>query len=583
MTYHCGVVPSAPWTPPAALAGSPLLLAAAGALPVVALLWALAVRRLPGHVAGPAGLLASLVVAVAAFGMPAPLALLSAVHGALVGVFPVGWIVLTAVLVLDLVTRSGQAETVRLSVAGLTQDRRLQAILVAFSFGAFLEGAAGFGTPVAISAAMLGALGFPPLLAAGVGLVANTVPVAFAAAGLPITVAAQVSGLDELVLSRAVGRQLPLLSLLVPAVLVVLVAGRRGLSGAWPAVLASGGAFALVQLWASHALGPGPTAVLPALASLAALLAVVRLGKGAEPWRFASDPPPLRPEPLSRRRLLHGWAPFGVLVLLVAAWGTPAARALLDRATPRVGVPGLDRAVADAAGNPVAAVYAPGILSSAGTALLLSALLAALSSRTSPREALATAAGTLRKLAPALGAIASLLAFAHVMNASGMAVAVGRLLSSAGPLFPAVSPALGWLGVVVTGSDTSANAVFGKLQAATAEAVGTNPVLAVAANASGGVTGKMLSPSSIAVACAAAGLRGREAALFRFAFVPSLAFLGLVAAISLAQATVLAGTVPQAAAGAAGAAPPPALPGALLLAAALLLALALALAAQRRA
>ena len=576
-------MPGAAWTPPIELAGSPLLLAFAGAAPIAVLLWALAVRRLPGHVAGPLGLAASVAVALLCFGMPARLAFLAALHGALAGIFPVGWIVVTAVLVLDLTTRSGQMETIRGSIVGLTGDRRLQAILVAFSFGAFLEGAAGFGTPVAISAAMLVGLGFPPVLAAGICLVANTVPVAFAAAGLPITVAAQVTGLDELSLSRAVGRQLPLLSLLVPPVLVVLVAGRRGLRGAWAPTLAAGAAFALVQLWASHALGPGPTAVLPALASLVALLAVLGLRKGGEPWRFRGDPPPLAREPLPARRLLHGWAPFGGLVGLGATWGTPVVRALLDRATPRLPIPGLHGAIADASGHPAAAVFAPGLLSSAGTAVLLAALLAVLSAGTPIREAAATAAGTLRKLAPALGAIAALLSFAHVMNASGMVLSVGRLLAGSGALFPLLSPALGWLGVIVTGSDTSSNAVFGRLQSSTAEAVGTSPILAVAANASGGVTGKMLSPSSIAVACAAAGLPGREASLFRFALVPSLAFLALVATITAAQATFLAGTVPSDASRTADFGTPSPLPGALVLAGAIGLSLALSIVARRNA
>lgn len=576
-------MPGAAWTPPIALAGSPLLLAVAGAAPVAFLVWALAVRRLPGHVAGPLGLAASVAVALLCFGMPARLAFLAAFHGALVGIFPVGWIVVTAVLVVDLTTRSGQMETIRGSIAGLTGDRRLQAILVAFSFGAFLEGAAGFGTPVAISAAMLVGLGFPPVRAAGICLVANTVPVAFAAAGLPITVAAQVTGLDELTLSRAVGRQLPLLSLLVPSVLVVLVAGRRGLRGAWAPALASGAAFALVQLWSSHVLGPGPTAVLPALASLAALLVVLGLRRGREPWRFAGDPPPVAREPLPGRRVLRGWAPFGVLVVLVAAWGTPGVRALLDLATPQLTIPGLHGAIADASGRPAEAVFAPGLLSSAGTALLLAGLLAALSAGTPLREAAATAAGTLGKLAPALAAIVALLSFAYVMNASGMVLSVGRLLAGSGALFPLLSPALGWLGVIVTGSDTSSNAVFGRLQSSTAEAVGTSPVLAVAANASGGVTGKMLSPSSIAVACAAAGLPGREASLFRFALAPSLAFLGLVAAITAAQATFLSGTVPAAASRATAGGGVSPLPGALVLAGAIGLSLALSIAAKRKA
>lgn len=574
-------MPGAPWTPPTSLGGSPLLLAAAGALPIAVLLWALAVRRLPGHLAAPLGLGAGLAVAAALFRMPLPLALLAALHGALVGLFPVGWIVVTAVLVLDLTTRSGQVATVRRSISSLTADRRLQAILVAFSFGAFLEGAAGFGTPVAISAAMLGALGFRPLLAAGVGLVANTVPVAFAAAGLPITVAAQVTGLPELALCRAVGRQLPILSLLVPAVLVVLVGGRSALRGAWGAALASGGAFALVQLWASHALGPGPTAVLPSLASLGALLLVLRLAPRRKPWRFPDDPPAEEPEPLPRRELVRGWAPFALLVVLVAAWGTPPVRSLLERATPKLPLPGLHLAVADGTGRPLPAVFAPALLGSAGTALLLAALLAALSARMPAREAAAVASATLKKLGPPVAAIASLLAFAHVMNASGMAVSVGRLLSATGPVFPFLSPALGWLGVLVTGSDTSSNAVFGRLQSATAESVGTSPLLAVAANTSGGVTGKMLSPSSIAVACAAAGLPGKEAALFRFAFVPSLVFLALVCAINGAQATLLPGTIPDAAAGAGAAAAAAGGAGGLLLAASLGLALLLAVAGRR--
>ena len=563
------------WIQQADPLGSIGLSALAAAIPLVFLFWALAVKRLKGHVAGPLTALVASVVAVVVFRMPATLAVASTLHGAAYGLFPIGWIVIAAVFLYRITVETGQFHTIRDSIASLTSDRRLQALLIAFSFGAFLEGAAGFGTPVAISAAMLAGLGFEPLYAAGLCLIANTAPVAFGAIGTPIVVAGQVTGLDPMLISKMVGRQLPLLSLIVPFWLVFTMSGRKGVREVWPAALVSGGSFAVAQWWTSNYLGPLLPDIISSLVSIVCLVAFVRVWQPARTFRFdgeaghrdPSDAPrtprgegdptarstrdgaaaTTAPGASSAGALVYAWSPFLVLTVLVGLWGIRPVKAALDAVSFAVPFPLIHNAVVlPASGKPLAALFTFNWLSATGTVILISALVSLAIARVRPATALALFSGTLASLAAPLLTIASVLGLAYIGNSSGMTTAMGTALASTGALFPIFSPVLGWLGVFMTGSDTSSNAIFGKLQVVSAESTGVSPILAVAANSSGGVTGKMISPQSIAVACAATGQVGNEPGLFRFTLKHSLLLLAVVALITWLQATVLQWMIPLA-------------------------------------
>jgi lactate permease len=523
------------------------LSALAAAIPIVFLFWALAVKRLKGHVAGLATTTLAVIVAIAAFGMPAPLAIASTLHGALYGLFPIGWIVIAAVFLYRITVESGQFAVIRDSIAALTADRRLQALLIAFSFGAFLEGCAGFGAPVAISSAMLTGLGFQPLYAAGLCLIANTVPVAFGSIGTPILVAAQVTGLDANLISKMVGRQLPFLSLFVPFWLVFTMSGGKGVRQVWPAAVVSGCSFALAQWWSSNYLGPLLPDIISSLFSMVCLVAFLRLWKPATIFRFDGERAPAEHRAhVPARTLAWAWSPFVVMTILVANWGARPVKAWLDAATTvAFPVPLLHNGLVLAStGKPAPALFTFNWLSATGTVILLTGLVAVAIARMRPARAAALFGETLASLAAPLLTIASVLGLAYIGNSSGMTTAMGTALASTGALFPLFSPVLGWLGVFMTGSDTSANAVFGRLQTVTAESVGVSPILAIASNSSGGVTGKMISPQSIAVACAATNQAGNEAGLFRFTLKHSILMLALVAAIAWLQATIFTWMIP---------------------------------------
>ncbi len=536
------------WTQAADPLGNPYLSALAAAIPIVFLFWALALKRMKGHLAGSCTALIAVTVAIAVFRMPAPLAIASTLHGALYGLFPIGWIVIAAVFLYRITVETGQFDTIRDSIASLTGDRRLQALLIAFSFGAFLEGAAGFGTPVAISAAMLAGLGFEPLYAAGLCLIANTAPVAFGAIGTPIVVAGQVTGIDPMLISQMVGRQLPLLSLFVPFWLVFTMSGAKGVREVWPAALVSGGSFAVAQWWTSNYLGPLLPDIISSLVSIVCLVAFLRAWKPATTFRFhAESSPEGEPRAVSGRALAWAWSPFVVLTVLVGCWGIRPLKAMLDHLTVALPFPVIHNGVVLAAsGKPVPALFTFNWLSATGTVILLSAVISIAIARMRPAVAVALFGRTITSLAAPLLTIASVLGLAYIGNSSGMTTAMGTALASTGALFPVFSPVLGWLGVFMTGSDTSANAVFGKLQTVSADRVGVSPILAVAANSSGGVTGKMISPQSIAVACAATGQVGNEAGLFRFTLRHSLLLLAIVALVTWLQATLLTWMIPTA-------------------------------------
>jgi lactate permease len=522
------------------------LSAAVAALPIVFLLWALVVRRIKGYLAGLLTVSLTAAIAIVIYGMPPHLALVAALHGALYGLFPIGWIVLAAVILYQVTVRTGQFDVIKQSVAALTEDRRIQTLLIGFSFGAFLEGCAGFGAPVAISAGMLVGLGFDPKYAAGLCLVANTAPVAFGSIGIPLITASQVTGLDLHALSQMVGRQLPLLSLVVPFYLVALMAGWRGIRAVWPAALVSGGSFAVAQFLTSNLLGPMLPDVISSIVSILALVLLLRVWQPPDTFRFAHEgPATARPTAPPLGATLRAWSPFLVLTLFVGDWGVRSVQALVDMASIRIAMPWLHQAIV----NPETKAALPAIfrfnwLGASGTSVFIAAVVSALILKMPLKAFVDVCGGALRQLALSLVTIAAFLAFAFVGSASGITTTLGWSLAATGPLFAFFSPVLGWLGVFITGSDTSANALFGKLQQASASRLDLSPILTVASNSSGGVTGKMISPQSIAVACAASGLVGREPELLRFTLPHSIVMVVIVGVIAWLQSTWLSWMIP---------------------------------------
>lgn len=563
-----------PWSQTYTPLGSLGLSALAAGVPVLFYFAALAGLKLKGHVAAAITLGLSLIVAIVAYRMPAAQAFAAAGYGFAYGMWPIAWIIVTAVFLYKIVVKTGQFEIIRASVLSITDDRRLQMLLIGFSFGAFLEGAAGFGAPVAITAALLVGLGFNPLYAAGLCLIANTAPVAFGAMGIPIIVAGQVTGLDPFHVGAMAGRQLPLLSLFVPFWLVFIMDGVRGVKQTWPAALVAGGSFAVTQYFTSNHIGPELPDITSALVSLVALTTFLKVwqpraaaklapgavgggaaalsGFGGVGGSAASIGTSRQASPYTGAQTLRAWAPFGLLTIIVTIWSLPSFKALFAAHGALAGtvfslhVPGLDRLVLKtapivAAPKAYDAVFKLDLVSAVGTAIFLTALISAVVLRIKPRAAVAAFVETLVELRRPVLSIGLVLAFAFVENYSGMSSTLALLLAGTGAAFPFFSPLLGWLGVFLTGSDTSSNALFCSLQHTTAHQIGVSDTLLVAANTTGGVTGKMISPQSIAVACAATGLVGQEASLFRFTVRHSLFFALIVCAMTLAQAYWLTG------------------------------------------
>jgi lactate permease len=547
--------------------GAPLLSTFVAAVPLVALLGLLAFARWSGIWAAVAGLAAALAIAIGVFGMPAPAALAAAAHGACFGLFPIGWIVVTAMFLHRLCVEAGALDVMKRSVTDLSADHRLQALLIAFSFGAFLEGAAGFGAPVAISAALLVATGFPAVEAACLALLANTAPVAFGALGTPIVTLAKVTGLDERAISAMAGHQLPFFSLVVPAWMVCVMAGWRGLVGVWPAVLVCGGTFAAVQYAMATFVGAALVDVVGGVASLVALAAFLRWWRPATVWRHDADRPARSPGSSPRQdspaRIAWAWMPWVFLSLAVFAWGLPAVKATFDgRGTavplpraavaPEFAVPFLDGRVAKvppATREPreiERAVYRFNWLSAAGTGILAAALVSIPWLGVSWRRALAIWLDNLRGLAASLATIATMLALAFVTRASGSDVTLGLALTATGTAYAFFAPLLGWLGVALTGSDTSSNAMFGSLQRVTAEQLGLDPLLICTANSTGGVMGKMIDAQSIVVSASATGTHRSEGEILRRVFPHSLALAALMGLVVWLQAGPLAWMVPAA-------------------------------------
>jgi len=522
------------------LAGGLALSALVAAIPIFALLYLLGIRRKPAWTASLFALFAAAVVAAAVYRMPAAPLAASILYGAAFGLFPIGWVVFSAILLYRVTLESGKFEIVKDSVGRLTDDRRLQALLIAFAFGAFIEGAAGFGTPVAVAAAMLTGLGFSPFYAAAICLLANTAPVAFGSIGIPVVTLAAITGLPLDRISAGVGRICAPVSLIVPAYLIAVMGGWKALRGVLPAAAVCGIVFGGVQLLVSNLVGPQLTDILASLAAMGALVALFKLWKPRDRFTLEGPHTPPAPHPQhSAGALLSAWGPYGLLVIFVLLWGYKPVQTHLGSANLVFNWPWLHNAIQrmpPAAGKPAPypALYTFNWLGASGTACLLAAIASALWVRMPARRFARVFAHTVRQLLPAEATLATVLGLAFLMNYSGATATLGLAFAATGTLFPFFSALLGWLGVFLTGSDTSANALFGNLQVVTAHKLGMNPVLMAASNSSGGVMGKMISLTSIAVASAATGMkREDESSLFRFTLRHSVllaALIGLIVA-----------------------------------------------------
>ncbi len=517
-------------------------------VPILVIFWALIIKKMKGYKASLLAVFAGLFIAVTVYRMPVNLALLSTANGIMYGLFPICWIIISAVFLFNLTVKSGQFEIIKHFMAAITSDRRIQALLIAFSFGSFLEGTAGFGAPVAITAAMLVGLGFNPLYAAGICLIANTAPVAFGSIGIPITVASQVSSIPEMAISQMIGRTLPILSIFLPFYIVVIISGFKKTFEVLPAVLVSGCSFALLQWFSSNFLGPALPDIIAGIGSIICLVVLLKFWKPKTIWRFPNEPATSfnRLSTYSTGEILRAWSPFILLTIMVIAWGLQPIKQVMNAVGQvQFEMPGLHNAISDRNNNLIPHLFRFNYLSAAGTSIFIAALISIPLVGLTFREGFKILVATLKQLKFSIITIAAILGFAYSLNDSGITITMAEALANTGFLFPFFAPILGWLGVFITGSDTSSNALFGKLQSATASSIGIDPVITVAANASGGVVGKMISPQSIAVAAAAGNLVGKESDLFRFTVKHSFIMLIFICLIVLSQAYLFSWIVPQ--------------------------------------
>ncbi|UPU34695.1 L-lactate permease [Geomonas paludis] len=640
------------------VAGSLAMSALVAAIPLVVIFVCLAVFKMKAHKAGPLAVASAIAIAIFVWQMPAKLAGLATLHGAAFGLFPVFYIVVTTILLYNITVKGGQFEVIRASLAGLTGDRRLQALLIAFCFGAFIEGAAGFGTPVAIAGATLVGLGFRPFYAAGVCLIANTAPVAFGAIGIPVVALAGVMGYDDaglMKLSTMVGRQLPFISVFIPFYVIMIMAGWKKTIEVLPAIIVCGVTFAVAQWGTASYLGPYLPDVTASLLTLAALVILLKFWQPPTVWTFDHEPEFSGKEShdYTGAEMFRAWAPYLVLTIMVLIWGIPSVKTYLDKSKVVIPIAGLDNAIVKKVSKPedgikkvaavkaeaakqaallapadpkqaalaagltelqaledkvlaveqslpagkavvtaerlaaydavdkkqkdlqkiqkelveaktvdkaqfkaldkavtdqlpakVAAKFTFNFMSAAGTAILIAAIISALICGVGVGSFFQVLGKTLFDMRWPAVTVASVVGLAFVMNASGMTTSMGISFTKAGAMFPFLSPFLGMLGVFLTGSDTSSNVLFGGLQKVTAEQLGMNPLLTGAANTSGGVMGKMISPQSIAVACAATGLVGEEGNLFRFTLKHALFLTTVMGVIVALQAYVFPWMIP---------------------------------------
>ncbi len=525
--------------------GSPLLSTLVAALPVIALLVAIAIFRVRIHLAALLGLGLALAVAIGVFHMPAKSAVASAVYGAGFGFFPIGWIILNAIFFYQVTVDRGLFAILRESLARVTSDPRVQLVLIAFAFGAFLEGLAGFGAPVAITGAILIQLGFRPLTASCLALLANTAPVAFGSVGIPIVTLEQVTGLDARTISMMVGRQLPFFSVLIPFWLIAAYGGWRALRGAWPAALVAGLAFAIPQALVSNLHGPWLVDCVAGACSIAALIGLLRFWQPRDDWQPAEIiiPPATTSLAPTQGRTFRAWLPWVVLTACILLWGLPEFGVWLNHVfAPQIKMPALHELVqrvppvAPANAKPESVLFRLNLFSATGTAILLAGIIVALALRFSLREFGALYARTFWRVRWSLLTIMAMLALGNVTKYSGTDATLGLALARTGWFYPFFGTLLGWLGVALTGSDTASNVLFGSLQKITAGQLGLSPILMGAANSSGGVMGKMIDAQSIVVASTATQCYGQEGAILRRLFWHSLALVTLVGLLVLLQA-----------------------------------------------
>jgi lactate permease len=550
------------------VAGSLALSALVAAIPIVVLFVLLAGVRVAAQWASLATLAVALVIAVLVYGMPVGLALDSTLLGVAFGLFPIVWIVLNAIFIYNVIVDTGHFDTIRDSLAGISNDRRIQVVLIAFVFGALLEATAGFGTPVAITGSLMAGLGFEPIYAAALALLANTVPVAFGGFGIPILTGATLAGLDTMELSQMVGRQTPFLALIIPGMLVTVMAGFRRMLEVLPVVAVSGIAFAATQFLVSNLLGPELADLLAALITVVAVVALMSFWSPSSEWHFEHEPHSDDRESFDRPplgRTLYAWSPFIIIVALflivqigpikdaVSATQTqinfPNAVVSDTTGLPVVPWPGLDGHVAQTQPvvpkpTPYDAFFSTNWLSAAGTIILIGDIISLVFLRVGPGRALRVYGESLNQLKWAILTIVAVLGLGFLLNYAGMTFTLGLAAAATGVLFPFFAPIIGWLGVALTGSDTSSNALFANLQKVTAQQLGLSPNLTVGANSSGGVLGKMISPQNLAVGTSATGLQGKEGDLLRLVLKWSIGLTIAMSILVTLQAYVLPFMIP---------------------------------------
>jgi lactate permease len=532
----------------------------AAAVPVVTLLVLIAIGAVKTHLAALIALAVAIVIAILVFTMPGGLAMRASILGAVIGFFPIGWIVLNVIFMYRLTVATGAFPILQQAIGGVTADRRLQLLLIAFAFGAFFEGASGFGTPVAVTAAMLIGLGFSPLAASGLSLIANTAPVAYGALGTPIAGLASVTGLDPFILGAMVGRQLPFFSVIVPAWLICAFAGWRGMMQIWPAILVCGLSFAIPQFLISNFINPWIVDIGASLICMACLIVFLRFWQPAELWTSpalrrhddsaATIPPPRAParEP-TRQEVWWSLMPWIIVCAILLIWGTGWFKALVNPIfTWNYAVEGLHnlvQKVPPVVAKPTAepAVFAFTYLSFTGTGMLIAAIISGFAMGFTPGRMVRAYGETIKVVSYSLVTISAMLAIGTLTRFSGIDATLGLAFAGAGVLYPFFGTLLGWLGVALTGSDTASNVLFGGLQKITSEQLGLSPILMAAANSSGGVMGKMIDAQSIVVASTATNWFGHEGSILRYVFLHSIALACLVGVLVMLQAYVFPGMI----------------------------------------
>jgi lactate permease len=534
--------------------GSMFLSTLVASIPVVVMLVGLGFLHLKAHIAAGAGLLAAILIAIVAYGMPADMAAKAAVLGGLTGLLPIGWIVLNIIFLHQLTEQNGSFKILQDSIAGITADRRLQLLLIAFAFGAFFEGAAGFGTPVAVTAAILIGLGFSPLAASGLSLIANTAPVAYGALGTPIITLAKVHGYDLMSISAMVGRQLPFFSLMVPFWLIWAFAGRKGMMQIWPAILVTGVSFAIPQFLVSNYIGPELVDVIAAMTSMTCLVLFLRVWQPKEIWSSVSlkgheadggegqVAEPVKQHP--RSDVIRAWLPWVILTVFVFIWGLPVVKTFFNGIyAPKFEIGGLHNMVEKmmpvvAKPTKEGAVYVFGLLSATGTGILLAAIVGGFVAKYSFGQLVSAYGRTIWLVRYSLLTIVLMLGLGTLTRYSGLDTTLGLAFANTGMLYPFFGTLMGWLGVALTGSDTASNVLFGGMQKVAADQLGLSPNLMGAANSSGGVMGKMIDAQSIVVASTATRWFDHEGDILRYVFFHSIALASLVGIFVTLQAYV---------------------------------------------